>query len=460
MTAMDASPGGLSPADLQSAYHLPSLTAGASQTVAIVDAYDQPDAVADLAAYRSQYGLPSINTWNGSSTQKPWFRKVDQSGGTSYPAVDNGWGLEISLDIQMVSAICPECNILLVEANSASMGDLGAGVNEAAALGATAISNSYIGGESRWEHLFYDGYYNHPGIAITAASGDGGYGAGYPAASPYVTAVGGTTLTQGTSGWTETAWDGAGSGCSAYESKPSWQTDTGCSKRTIADVSAVASIDSPVAVYDSSGYGGWIQVYGTSVATPIIASVYALAGTPAAGSNPASYPYANPGALNDVTSGSNGTCNPAYLCTATSGYDGPTGLGTPTAYGTYPLTITASNGVSPDATQAFTLTVTQAPMPDFSLSVDPGSQSVPRSGTVQYTITITRLNGFTGSVDLSVTGTPPGSKTSFSVNPATTVSVLTIQAPRRKTGTYTLTITGVSGSLTHSTTTGLTVTTR
>jgi len=316
---------GYGPADLQSAYNLATASAGSGgsgQTVAIVDAYDDPNAEADLGVYRTNFGLASCTTANGC------FRKVNQAGTTSYPTANSGWGQEISLDLDMVSAICPKCHILLVEASSASNADLGASVDTAASLGANAISNSYGGSESSSDVSTYDAHYNHPGVAITASSGDSGYGPQYPAASPYVTAVGGTTLTKDsiTRGFTETVWSGAGSGCSAYEPKPTWQTDLGCAKRTIADVAADADPNTGVAVYDSyasKGQKGWLVFGGTSVAC-----VYALAGN-AASVTYGSYPYSHTSSLNDVTSGSNGSCGGTYLCTGEVGYDGPTGNGTP-----------------------------------------------------------------------------------------------------------------------------------
>jgi Ricin-type beta-trefoil lectin domain len=317
------------PQDLRNAYGLPSVSAGTRQTVAVVDAYDDPKAESDLAVYRSHYKIPPCTTANGC------FRKVNQRGTTSYPRADAGWAGEISLDLDMVSAVCPNCRILLVEADSSSMDDLGTAVNKAVSLGAKYVSNSYGGAEDPTETTADVTYFNHPGVAITASTGDSGYGVSYPAASQYVTAVGGTTLatSTGVRGWTETAWSGAGSGCSAYEPKPSWQHDTVCSGRSVADVSAIA--DPGVVVYDSvpyDGYSGWLGFGGTSVSSPIIAATYALAGTPASSSNPASYPYSHSGALNDVTSGTNGGtggCDPTALCTAGSGWDGPTGLGTP-----------------------------------------------------------------------------------------------------------------------------------
>jgi subtilase family serine protease len=293
-----------------------------------------------MGKYRSQYGLPACTTANGC------FKKVNQSGVQgSYPPGNQGWGVEISLDLDMVSAGCPQCHILLVEASSNANANLYAAVDTAARLGATEISNSYGGSESSFD-TGTNSHYNHPGVAITASSGDSGYGVEYPAASPYVTAVGGTTLTRASNarGWSETAWSGAGSGCSAYEPKQSWQADTGCARRTVADVSAVADPNSGVNVYDSdcSGlnkllgncFSGWGVVGGTSASAPLIASVYALAEN-ASSVTYGSFPYSHTSALNDVLSGSNGSCSGSYLCTAGPGFDGPTGLGTPNGTGAF-----------------------------------------------------------------------------------------------------------------------------
>ncbi|MFJ3762981.1 carboxypeptidase regulatory-like domain-containing protein [Streptomyces sp. NPDC090080] len=321
-------PQGYSAADLQNAYNLPA-DGGAGQTIAIVDAFDDPTAEADLAVYREQYGLPACTAANGC------FRKVDQRGGTDYPNPDPGWAGEISLDLDMVSATAPNAHILLVEADDTSFESLASSVDEAVALGAKFVSNSYGSdyrggnGEDPSEITELDTHYNHPGVAVTASTGDFAYGVGYPAASPYVTAVGGTTLTRVPAtprGWTESAWSYAGSGCSRYEPKPAFQHDTGCDHRAVADVSAVAQ---DVAVYQTYGDGGWTEYAGTSVSAPIIAAVYADAGTPTAGTYPNSYPYATPAGINDVKTGSNGTCSPSYLCNGGDGYDGPTGLGTP-----------------------------------------------------------------------------------------------------------------------------------
>jgi subtilase family serine protease len=323
-------PTGYVPADLLAAYALSS-SGGAGQTIAVVDAYDDPNAESDLAVYRSQFGLPACTTANGC------FRKVDQNGGTSYPRGNTGWGEEISLDLDMASAICPNCKILLVEASSNSFANLATAVDRAAVLGANVISNSYGGSEYSGE-VNDESHFNHPGIAITVSSGDGGFGAEFPAASQYVTAVGGTSLRRDGSprGFTETVWSGAGSGCSAFITKPSWQTDTGCSHRTVADVSAVADPNTGVSVYDTYLHprGGWLVFGGTSVAAPVIGGVYALAGN-ASSINYGSFSYSNTSSLFDVLSGSNGSCGGSYLCTGASGYDGPTGNGTPNGTGAF-----------------------------------------------------------------------------------------------------------------------------
>lgn len=335
-----SSPFGYGPAGLQSAYKLPT-SRGQGQTVAIVDAFDDPNAEADLRRYRATYGLPRCTTANGC------FTKIDQRGGTAYPAPDVGWAGEISLDLDMVSAACPNCHILLVEADDNSFQNLALAVDQAASHGVTAISNSYGSyGDTADTELLPDGtrigrHYNHPGIAVTASSGDSGYGLSYPASSRYTVAVGGTSLRHATNvrGWTESAWRYAGSGCSDYNTKPAWQTGSGipCHNRAEADVSAVADPQTGVAVYDTYGYnpGGWYVFGGTSVSSPVIAAVYALAGNASSVDYPASLPYAHPYRLHDVTRGGNGFCTRRYLCIAGPGYDGPTGLGTPNGIGAF-----------------------------------------------------------------------------------------------------------------------------
>jgi len=317
-------------ADLQAAYRLPSALLGARQTIAIVDAYDDPHAEQDLAAYRAANGLPACDS------AFPCFRKVNQRGESTPPAADVGWASEISLDLDMASATCPNCQLLLVEADDSSFENIGEAVDEAARLGATVISNSYGGPEFSTELAETGNHYNHPGTTILASSGDAGFGVGVPAALSTVVAVGGTSLWEDTNarGWSESAWAGAGSGCSSYVSKPAWQHDKLCDKRTVADAAAVADPHTPVAVYDTYGYPGWISMGGTSVAAPLLAGVYALAGN-AAGVNAGSRLYSHSESLYDVTTGSNGNCGGSYLCTAVRNYDGPTGLGTPNGIGAF-----------------------------------------------------------------------------------------------------------------------------
>jgi subtilase family serine protease len=325
-----SAPSGYGPSDIQSAYELAGVATGAAPTVALVDAYDDGNAESDVATYRAYFGLPACTTANGC------FQKVNQSGvAGSYPSSDpeSEWPVEISLDLD---AACPSCKIILVETNSDDLDDLGAGVNAAVQLGATVVSNSYGGSEDSTNAQSSLEYYDHPGVLVTASAGDGAYGVEFPASSQYVLAVGGTSLAKATTsrGWSETVWftqagEGTGSGCSAYTPKPTWQTDTGCAFKTNNDVSAVADPYTGIAVYDTAaGETGWTVIGGTSLASPLVASIFAVTGRAAAGP---SFPYEHTADFWDVTSGSNGTCSPAYLCTAEVGYDGPTGIGTPNA---------------------------------------------------------------------------------------------------------------------------------
>ncbi len=317
----NVTPSGYGPSDLRSAYKVTG-SGSASTTIAIVDAYGYRNAESDLAVYRSQFGLSACTTANGC------FKKVNQDGVQgSYPRQNTGWAQESALDLDMASAMCPNCKLILVEARTASFGNLAAAVNTAANLGAHVISNSYGGGEGFSGP--YESAYNHPGVAVTASSGDSGFGVQFPASSPHVTAVGGTSLTPDGSarGWSETVWSGTGSGCSSLYAKPAWQTDPSCTMRMEADVSAVADPNTGVAVYGPA-YGGsfWLVFGGTSVAAPLVGGIYGVnGGAVTYGSNP----YGDTSHLFDVTSGSNGSCSVFYFCNAGPGYDGPTGLGTP-----------------------------------------------------------------------------------------------------------------------------------
>jgi len=324
----NVTPSGFGPADLRAAYQVTG-TGSPSTIVAVVDAYGYTNAESDLGVYRKQFGLPACTTANGC------FAKYNQAGSKSnLPRQNTGWAQETALDLDMVSAMCPSCKIILVEASSSSYSNLAAAENTAAKLGAHVISNSYGGGESGSQS--YESAYNHPGVAITASSGDSGYGVQFPASSPHVIATGGTTLTRvnNARGWSETAWSESGSGCSGIYAKPSWQTDPLCTKRMEADVSAVADPQTGVAVYGpvNSLRSGWEVFGGTSVAAPLIGGIYAVNGGSV---NFGSNPYANANLLNDVTSGVNGTCGGTYFCSAGVGYDGPTGLGTPIGVGAF-----------------------------------------------------------------------------------------------------------------------------
>ncbi|HEY4459280.1 MAG TPA: hypothetical protein VGN81_33520 [Pseudonocardiaceae bacterium] len=323
-------PDGYGPADLRSAYKLPT-TGGAGATVAIVDAHDDPTAEADLAVYRSTYGLPACTTANGC------FAKLNEHGKTSPlpPYVpDDDWSDEVSLDLDMVSAVCSACHIDLVESDSTDTDSLGTAERAATSTGAVAVSNSW-GGDEGSDDAPWNSAFQHPGVAVTASSGDAGFHeASWPASLPNVIAVGGTSLTKSTTasrGWTESAWKGASSGCSAYSAKPSWQHDQHCPMRTVADISAVADPNTGVAVYVQ---GNWGVGGGTSASSPIIAAMIALAGNSAKLPN-ARYIYAHANKFFDVTSGTNPNwnCGGDYLCTAVPGYDGPTGLGTPNGLG-------------------------------------------------------------------------------------------------------------------------------
>ncbi len=341
--------GGYGPEELHAAYSLPTATFPSStQTIAIVDAFNDPTAEADLGVYDKQYGLPACTTSNGC------FRKLDQEGKTSpLPASNGSWSTEISLDVQMAHAICQSCHVMLLEANSASFSDLGTAVDTAVRLGATEVSNSYGGAESAGD-AGYDAPYDHPGTVITVSSGDCGYynegcsgdteAANFPASSPDVVAVGGTTLSRSGESWSSTVWEGAGSGCSTAFTAPLWQSEVAnyslaaCSGgRSVADVGAIANPYTGVNVYDSTpsasgaptGWGVW---GGTSLASPVVAAEFALAGGSHGVEFPAQTLYSHigeSGALYDVSSGHNGSCTGASSCQARVGYDGPTGVGSP-----------------------------------------------------------------------------------------------------------------------------------
>lgn len=411
----------LGPADIRSAYNLPSATAGSGETVAVVDAYNDPDAAADLAAFRSEYGLPACTTASGC------LQVVNENGQASPLPPDagsSGWDLEESLDVDAVSSACPNCRILVVEADPNSNTDFGTAVDTAVSLGAVAVSNSYglFGhpGEDSSETSI-DQYYDHPGVAVTASAGDGGYGVNYPSASQYVTAVGGTLLTKDSSvarGWDETVWNSGsgatGSGCSEYEPQPSWQAGitSGCSMRATADVSADADPASGLAVYDTYSEGGWIQVGGTSLSSPLVAAIYALAfsadGAPPAGTYPSSYLYAHylgdPAAFNDITSGSDGDCG-NVLCTAGPGWDGPTGVGTPDGTAGFAHTSTGSiTGTVTDASTGQPVAGATVSVPGQSLTTgSDGSYTLAGLPAGSYQVTVSDYGYQNATATVTVT---------------------------------------------------------
>jgi hypothetical protein len=308
---------------LRGAYRIGEPT-GPTSTIAVVEAFGYPHAEADMNHYRKRFGLPACTTSSGC------FRKLNQSGEQGhYPKPDAGWGEETAIDLDMVSAACPTCRIILVQASDTGRG-LDLAQQTAVAAGATVVSNS-------WGSVEHDGarrkasFFLHPGVTTVASTGDSKYGpAHFPASVPGVVAVGGTVLSRSSAtsrGWSEKAWSSASSGCSHFFAKPAWQTDSGChAHRTVADVSAVAS---DLRAYDTSlprHRRGWQVEDGTSASAPFVAGMIAAAG--GGGLRPAQL-YADPGAFNDVVGGSNGSCRPRYLCTGVTGYDGPTGLGSP-----------------------------------------------------------------------------------------------------------------------------------
>jgi hypothetical protein len=328
-------PVGWGPKTLERAYRLP-VNLQSHQTVAVSIAFSTPHLAHYLKIYREHYGLPPCGTAHGC------FRIVNQNGKTSPRApsgLGSGWDVEVTLDVSMISAACPHCKIIVVEANDTTDYDLGKTDATAARMGAEVISNSY-GQRENGQAMAYRKYYQHPGHMTVVSSGDAGFdAANFPADLSSVTAVGGTQLartTRNKRGFTERVWNSpdlgaaGSSGCSAYVRKPAWQHDKHCPGRTVADISAIAS---NVPIYNAA-WGGWLTVSGTSVAAPFIAGVYGLAGN-ATAITPR-YLYQHKADFFDIDKGNNvlfgsarAACGDDYLCTAKKGYDAPTGLGTP-----------------------------------------------------------------------------------------------------------------------------------
>jgi subtilase family serine protease len=431
---------GYGPSQFQSAYGLTAASGadGSGTTVAVVDAYNDPTAASDLATYRSAAGLPALTSGQ--------FTQYNQEGETSpLPATapaDDDWTLEESLDVDMVSAICPLCKIDLVEANN----DSGTGLyvaeeTAATTLGAKYISNSWGGSETSTDTTYDSEYFGVSGVVYTASAGDSAYSGGviYPATSPHVVSVGGTSLNTSSNarGWTESVWEtssteGTGSGCSSNEPQPSWQAALSvitavCSHRVDNDVAADADPNTGAAVYDTTnGNGGWNEVGGTSESSPMIASVFALAGNNGnGGDNAADSIYTHTSNLYDVTSGSNGSCSSSILCTAKTGYDGPTGWGTPdglTAFQSNSTgnTVTVTNPGSQtgtvgtaaslqisatDSASGQTLTYSASGLPaGLSISTSGLITGTPTTaGTSSVTVSATDTTGATGSASFTWT---------------------------------------------------------
>ena len=480
--------GGLTPGQLASAYGYSPESGGSGQTVAVIEAYDDPKLEEDLGQFDAEYGLPPCTAANGC------FEKVGQAGSpSSLPSPDTkGWSIEASLDVETVHGACPSCKILVVEAKDALYADLAAAANEAVSLGATEVSNSY-GGPEKGMGATEQADYNHPGVVITAATGDEGYddwdlindleeyeGKLYfglspempnaPASLPSVVAVGGTTLELNEDGTRarERVWNSngpgdeygvaygpqgaTGGGCSTRFIAQPWQQGTpgfgasGCgSKRLGADISADANPQTGFAIYDSYDCGssceadgvggGWVTIGGTSLSTPLISALYALAG----GSDGVQYPalalyghLEDASSLYDVTEGANGLCDGESVaacgdpngslgqvdcegtsaCNAGSGYDGPSGVGTPNGLAAFkPLlptaTIDAPGSLKEGAIASFSATDLSDPYPGGSVSSyswnwgdgTPGgsggsaTHTFARAGSYVVTLTVTDTYG-------------------------------------------------------------------
>jgi hypothetical protein len=449
----------LGPTDLQDAYGLegstgPSATDGKGETVAIVDAFGDSHIGSDLATYRANWGLPACDT----TTLAGCLSVFNEEGQTSpLPAnppttsINLSWEDETALDVEMVSAICPNCHIDLFQASSDNISDLGL-ADDSAAKVSKFVSNSWSGGDFPGENAYDNEYFNHPGVAMVFASGDYGFGATWPSSDGLVTSVGGTYLQNASDGtdYTESVWNqqdspyGTAAGCSSGEGKPSWQTDSGCANRTQNDVSAVADAPAGIDEYSSSTDCNYTGAFGppgegeendcategTSVATPIITALYALANPsgPATGTYPVSYLYqsghtadlnqiGNNLVGNDLT-GTDGTCESsrAYLCNAraslANGYNGPTGLGSPKGIGAFADSAT-TDIVSIDNPGNYDLTAgTRVTLPAIGVSDSESSTLTYSAAGLPSTMSIN-----------SATGVISGTMPSGTVNDTVTVTV-------------------------------------
>jgi hypothetical protein len=356
------------PQDLWSAYNLADPRQLGGNLVALVEAFDYPNLVSDLSFYRNSFGLGGCVSPAARSctfTNGATLRVLDQLGGNHTAPPDTlGFAQETALDADMISATCPSCSIVVVEANSNTEGDVLRAMDTAVAQSPAEISLSLGRDFETVSDPQENAHFDHGGIAITIAAGDCSFGPGFPATSPGVVSVGGTSLSPANNarGWSESVWEGNASqacrkasagdpnppppgtaaGCSQYEPKPPWQRDAGCAGRTMNDVAAVADQNTGVLVFYTNGTGqGWTVDGGTSVSAPIIAGMTGVVGG-IPYSQGAAYLYRdyarNNASFNDVTTGQDfvgprpAGCTSDYLCIARPQYDGPTGLGTPNGY--------------------------------------------------------------------------------------------------------------------------------
>ena len=432
-----ATPSGLSPSTIDSVYGFSAATnGGAGKTIAIVDAYDDPTAASDLNAFSQQWGLPQCSTSN------PCFSKVNQSGGTSYPGGNSSWDLEISLDIEWAHALAPASTILLVEANSNSFADLTAAEQYAGAH-ADYVSNSWGGSEFSGETA-YDSAFTAPAgrnVSYFVATGDTGGAVEYPATSPDVVAVGGTSLLFSSSGTfsAENAWSSGGGGCSAVEAAPSTQSSfsqyaqAGCNgRRSTPDVSLDADPASGVAVYDStpySGSSGWWTVGGTSASTPMWAAESAVLGS--AVNSATVYSAAIP--FRDIISGSNGhsTLTGYDLATGRGSWaytPGPsTSLSAALAGGNVALKWTAPTGAPPTSYSVYRSTTSGAETLLASGTVTPSFTTAPPASGSTYYYEVQAVDGagtgpFSNEASVSGSSSPPTTTTTVPTTTTTTVA--------------------------------------
>lgn len=413
---------GLRPEDLHAVYELP-LNAPDDQTIAIIEPMVDPTIESDLRVYDEEFDLPPCTEANGC------FRQVNQDGEPSSPEfADAEWSANTSLNVEIAHAICQNCHILLVGTESNLFQDLEAGVQTAVAEGATEIVNPYGAVTSRETDA-----YDQPGIVITAATGDRGYdnweggysGANYPASSPFVVAVGGTTLKPFLTSWAgEEAWSHTGSGCGTQigvaqpwqTHLPNWSGSRCQTERAVADIAADADPLSGVAIYDSTPlapwFPGWATFGGTSLSASIVNAAFALAGGSHTTSSPASAIYARRGesTLHDIFDGSNypdSSCLERPFCSAQSGWDGPTGVGTLRGVGALePLGEPTVTGLSPPGGRAMGRQWVEITGSGFAgaTAVRFGETQTPIIKREEHAITVETQEHFPESVDVTVTG--------------------------------------------------------